>query len=245
MAIDKRLGSLIMEVARARPTYGTRRMAVQLSRQLRAPVNRKKVSRIYRKLGWTVPRMRKSEIIRSGRKLPKPTGPNRFWEADMSYIWCGRDGWCYAFNVFDVFTRQWLGFAFDTRATRHTAIMSITNAVAARRPDPAGLTIRVDNGSQYTSRDFRGSVGALGATLEYIYVNTPQQNGQTESFHKTLKKEYVWPHEFKDAEEAEVALLDALDDYNRNRIHSAIGYLTPDEFARRWAKENLQEVANR
>ena len=43
----------------------------------------------------------------------------------------------------------------------------------------------------------------------------------------------VWPHEFKDAEEAEVALLEALDDYNRHRIHSAIGYATPDEFAKR------------
>ena len=64
----------------------------------------------------------------------------------MSYIWCGRDGWCYSFNVIDVFTRQWLGFAFDTRATRHAAIMSINNAVASRKPDPGRLTIRVDNG---------------------------------------------------------------------------------------------------
>ena len=244
-AIDGKMESLIIEVAKTRPTYGTRRMAAQLARQLGAPVNRKKVFRIYRKLGWTAPRMRKSEIIRSGRRLPKPVEPNQFWEADMSYIWCGRDGWCYAFNVLDVFTRQWLGFAFDTRATRHAAVMSITNAVAARSPDPGKLTIRVDNGSQYTSRDFRRSVDVLGARLEYIYVNTPQQNGHIESFHKTLKKEYVWPHEFKDAEEAEVTLLEALDDYNRHRIHSAIGYATPDEFAKRWEKTNPQEVANR
>ena len=106
----------------------------------------------------------------------------------MSYIWCGRDGWCYSFNVIDVFTRQWLGFAFDTRATRHAAIMSVNNAVASRKPDPGRLTIRVDNGSQYTTRDFRRSVDVLGARLEYIYVNTPQQNGHIESFHKTLKK---------------------------------------------------------
>ena len=136
----------------------------------------------------------------------------------MSYTWCGRDGRCYAFNVLDVFTRQWLGFAFDTRATRHAAIMSITNAVAARSPDPGKLTIRVDNGSQYTSQDFRRSVDVLGARLEYIYVNTPQQNGHIESFHKTLKKEYVWSHEFKDAKVAEVVLLETLDDYNRHRI---------------------------
>ena len=235
----------IMEIAEKKPTYGTRRMAAQLTRQSELPVNRKKVTRIYQKLGWSTPGRRKSEIIRSNKKVPKPTAPNQFWEADMSYVWCGRDGWCYSFNVIDVFTRQWMGFAFDTRAARHAAIMSITNAVAARDPDPARLTIRVDNGSQYTSRDFRGSVGALGATLDYIYVNTPQQNGHIESFHKTPKKEYVWPREFQNVEEAEVTRLDALDDYNRNRIHSSLGYLTPDEFAKRWEKENPQEVANR
>ena len=189
--------------------------------------------------------MRKSEIIRSGRRLPKPVEPNQFWEADMSYMWCGRDGRCYAFNVLDVFIRQWLGFAFDTCATKHAAIMSITNAVAARSPDPSKLAIRVDNGSQYTGQDFRRSVDVFGARLEYIYVNTPRQNGHIEPFHKTLKKEYAWPHEFKDAEEAEVALLGALDDYNRHRIHSAIGYAPPDAFAKRWEKANPQEVANR
>ena len=155
------------------------------------PVNRKKVARIYQKLGWSTLGRRKSEIIRSNKKVPKPTAPNQFWEADMSYIWCGRDDWRYSFNVIDVFTRQWLGLAFDTRATRHAAIMSVNNAVASRKPDPGRLTIRVDNGSQHTSRDFRRSVDVLGARLEYIYVNTPQQNGHTESFHKTLKKEYV------------------------------------------------------
>ncbi len=245
VAIDDAMKSEIMEIARARPTYGTRRMAAQISRQSGIPVNRKKVSRIYRKLGWTVPQMRKSEIIRSNKRLPRPTEPGRFWEADMSYIWCGRDGWCYSFNVLDVFTRQWLGFAFDTRATRHAAIMSITNAVAAHDLDPSKLTIRVDNGSQYTSRDFRKSIDVLGARLEYIYVNTPQQNGHIESFHKTLKKEYIWPLEFKDAGQAEVALFDALADYNRHRIHSALGYVPPDEFAQRWEAINPKEVANR
>ena len=78
-----------------------------------------------------------------------------------------------------------------------------------------------------------------------VYVNTPQQNGHIESFHKALKKEYVWPHEFKDAEEAGVTLLDALDGYNRHMIHFAIGYATPDEFAKRWEKANPQGVASR
>lgn len=66
-----------------------------------------------------------------------------------------------------------------------------------------------------------------------------------ESIHKALKKDYVWSRGFQNAEEAEVTLLEVLDDYNRNKIHSAIGYETPDEFVGRWEKENQQGVANR
>ena len=149
----------------------------------------------------------------------------------MSYIWCGIDGWCYCFNVIDVFTRQWLAFVLESRATRHEAIMAVNNAVAAVAPIPPGLTLRVDNGSQYTSREFRASMASLGITLEYIYVNTPEQNGHIESFHKTLKKEYVWPREFADIREARDAIHAAFEDYNHHRIHSAIQYLTPSEFA--------------
>ena len=64
--------------------------------------------------------------------------------------------------------------------------------------------------------------------------HTPEQNGHVESFHKTLKKEYVWPHEFANYQEAKVALEKARINYNGSRIHSALGYLTPDEFMELW-----------
>ena len=126
-----------------------------------------------------------------------------------------------------------MAFVLSGRATRHGAIMAVNNAVAAARPPP-GLTMRAGNGSQYTSSDFRQSAAALGITLEYIYVNTPEQNGHTGSFHKTLKKEYVWPREFASLEEAREAMQDAFADYNHDRIHSALGYITPSEFAELW-----------
>ena len=66
--------------------------------------------------------------------------------------------------------------------------------------------------------------------LEHIYYNTPEQNGHIESFHKTLKKEYIWPNDFQNYQEAESAIRDAFLDYNQNRIHSALRYLTPYEF---------------
>ena len=94
------------------------------------------------------------------------------------------------------------------RATRREAIMPVTNAVAAG-PELPGLTLWVDNESRYTSREFRSSMATLGIAPEYIYVNTPEQNGHIESFRRTLKKEYVWPREFADIQEANEAMLAA------------------------------------
>ena len=231
---DPAVTDAVRRIAGSRPTYGTRRMAAQVSRDLGRPVNRKTVRRVFKTLGWNGPSRTKKEIIRGNKKPPRPDGPNRFWESDMSYVWCGTDGWCYCFNVIDVFTRQWLAFVLSDRATRHHAIMAVNNAVAAAKPAPFRLTLRVDNGSQYTSRDFRQSIETLGIRLEYIYVNTPEQNGHIESFHKTLKKEYVWPHEFADMQEADRVIGAAFDDYNDERIHSALGYMTPSEFLELW-----------
>ena len=92
----------------------------------------------------------------------------------MSYVWYGEDGRGSCFDVIDDFTRQWLAFVLAGRATRRHTIMTVNNAVAAAGPDLPSLTLRVDNGSQYISREFRSSMATLGITLEYIYVNTPE-----------------------------------------------------------------------
>ena len=234
---DPEVRDMVQKIGPARPTYGTRRMAAQVSRELNRSVNRKAIRRIFGRLSWSEPSRTKREIIRANKKPPRPKAPNEFWESDMSYIWCGADGWGYCFNVIDVFTRQWLAFTLAGRATRREAIMAVNNAVAAANPVLSGLTLRVDNGSQYTSREFRSSMAALGIALEYIYVNTPEQNGHIESFHKTLKKEYVWPREFADIREAKGAILAAFEYYNHCRIHSALRYRTPSEFAGQYRQD--------
>jgi len=66
--------------------------------------------------------------------------------------------------------------------------------------------------------------------LGYIAVNTPEQNDHKESFHKTLKKEYIWPTDFANYQQAEATIREAFTDYNQYRIHSSIGYLTPYEY---------------
>jgi transposase InsO family protein len=157
----------------------------------------------------------------------------------MTYVWCGIDRWCYLFNVIDVFHREWMGYAFDTSAVKENAIMSVNNALAPHdEVVPEELTLRCDNGPQYTSHAFKNSMDALGLKLEYILYHTPEQNGFVESFHKTLKREYIWPREFGDYQEAEMAIAGAFTDYNTSRIHSSLGYLTPTEFLVRWKVSN-------
>ena len=93
-----------------------------------------------------------------------------------------------------------------------------------------GLRLRTDNGPQYVSRKFREAIPALGIRQEFIWKHTPEQNWHIESFYETLKREYVWPHEFARFRDAEMVLARAFADYNGDRIHSALGYVTPNEF---------------
>jgi putative transposase len=235
VSLDAFVVERVKQIVLNRPSFGTRRMAAVMTRELGGPVNRKKVQRIFRALNWVSPSMKKSEIIRSSAKLLKPEAPNTLWEADMTYIWGGRDRWCYLFSVLDVFTRIWLGYAFDTRAGRESAIMSVNNALASNpQIDTSKLVLRVDNGSQYRSREFISSMKALGIKLEFIFVNTPEQNGHIESFQKTLKREYIWTNDFKDYQEAEAAIANAFQDYNQKRPHSSLDYRTPHEFLYDW-----------
>ena len=100
------------------------------------------------------------------------------------------------------------------------------------------LRLRTDNGTQYGSHKFRKSVQTLGIGREFICRNTLKQNGHGGSFHGALKGEYVWPHEFARFQDAEVVLAKAFVDYNKNIIHSALGYLTPNEFVLKLEGEN-------
>jgi transposase InsO family protein len=171
---------------------------VILARELDTLVNRKRVRRIYRALNWTAPSLTKKEIIlAASSNLVNRQAWYELWEADFTYVWCGVDRLCYLFSsVLDVFSREWVGYAFDTRARSENAIMSVNNALAAHpEVDVSKLTLRVDNGLQCTSRRFTESMKALSLRVEYIFANIPEHNGNVESFHGRMKREYIWPRE--------------------------------------------------
>ena len=242
--IDMAVAKAVTRISSERPTYGTRMLAYTASYEMQRRVNRKKVVRICNIMDIKGPKMTKKQAIRAAKaRKPQffPTAPYQLLETDITYIYCGIDGWCYCFNVFDVFTRRWLGYVFSTSAKASSAVQSVTEVVAEIPPERVkGARIRCDNGSQYRSGEFRAAMKVLDLAVEYIWVSTPQQNGHIESFHNTLKRDYVRPHDFESFQDAEVHLAYAFKDYNANRVHSSIGWVPPDEFFRLWERNNRE-----
>ena len=91
------------------------------------------------------------------------------------------------------------------------------------------MRLRTDNALQYDGREFKKAMQVLGIRHEFVWKHTPEQNGHAESFHVTLKKGYVWPHDFARFQDAEVVLAKAPVDYNEDKIYSALDYITPNE----------------
>jgi putative transposase len=230
---DQDILSTIRELALKKPIYGTRMMAALLSKEIGRPVNRKLVQHAYEIMSWSMPSMTKKEILRAKDRVEKPSGINQLWQSDMTYIFCGIDGWCYLFNVIDVFSREWISYVFDTLAKKENAIQAVLRALE-KHPEAAGkVTLRCDNGPQYISEAFQDSMKALRINLDFIAYSTPEQNGHVESFHGRFKREYVWTQEFKSFQDADKAISLAFIDYNERRPHSALGYLSPYEFLSR------------
>ncbi len=122
---DADLLGMILEIRKRRPFYGTRRVAAELARSLERPVNRKKVRRAYRLAGWSKPAPSKADAKARWKPI-KAARPNQVWQTDITYVWCGQaDGWCYCFNILDIFTRQWIAYRFDTLATADIAVDSL------------------------------------------------------------------------------------------------------------------------
>ena len=124
--------------------------------------------------------------------------------------------------------------------TARDCIKAVEKACAVRFPEgiPHDLILRTDNGPQYISEVFRNPVKIPGIRSEYIQKHTPEDNGDIESFHNSLKTDYIWVNDLETFEDARKLMEHAFTDYNAVRQHSSIDYLPPDEFERRLHEED-------
>ena len=203
-------------------------------------VGRKRVARLMRQEGISglVERKKGKTTIRVPgittapdlvRREWNPTEPNRLWVADITYIrtW---EGWLYLAAVLDCHSRRCVGWSIADHLRAEIVVDAVEMAVARRRPQ-AGLIHHSDHGSQYVSL-------ALGARLREAGIETSMgakgsalDNAVAESFFASLKKDlinrYSWPTK-ADARVATFEWIEAF--YNRIRLHSTLGNLSPEEF---------------
>ena len=223
----------IKDIAAERPTYGYRRVWAILRNQ-DTKVNRKTVRKVLRDSNLSLPASGHRGRTKT-RNLYKPNGPDQLWETDITYI-PTESGMTHLMCIKDCYTKEWQGFHYSRSCMAKDAIRSVENAVlmAFNGSIPEGLVLRTDNGPQYVSREFRNAMKLLVIRLEYIQKHTPEDNGNIESFHNSIKTDYIWPNEFRDFHETSITIGVAFSDYNECRPHSSIDYLPPREFRRKF-----------
>ncbi|AKA49073.1 hypothetical protein IX51_10170 [uncultured archaeon] len=231
--LDLSVQSKIRDIASERPTYGYRRVWAILRNQ-GTKVNQKTVRKVLKDNNLSLPASKHRGRTKS-RNLFRPNGPDQLWETDITYIPTD-SGMTYLMCIKDCFTKEWQGFHYSRSCMAKDAVRSVENAVllAFNGTVPKNLVLRTDNGPQYQSHEFRNAMKLLGIRLEYIQKHTPEDNGNIESFHNSIKTDYIWPNEFRDFSEVSRTIEKAFTDYNECRPHSSIDYLPPREFRRKF-----------
>ncbi len=156
---------------------------------------------------------------------------NEKWVADITYIHSLKDGWTYlASSILDLHTQKIVGYSYSKNMDTSLVMQALDNAITSQKPD-RGLIVHSDRGSQYTSKEYRKTIEKNNFKLSYSAKGNPYDNACIESFHALIKKECVYLNTFIDFNHAKLELFKYIEGfYNRNRIHSSIGYLTPEAY---------------
>jgi putative transposase len=232
--IQNRIELLVRDL----PGYGYRRVDEQLRRDGLA-VNHKRVLRIMRENSLLCQIKRAYRVTTNSRhKYPVfpnltrgiiITGPNQVWYADITYIRLA-SGFAYLAVILDGYSRKVIGYALSERLTAPLALEALQMAIDERKP-PQGCIHHSDQGVQYACDDYVAKLAAAGLAGSMSRKGNPYDNAKAESFMKTLKYEEVYLWEYDTVDEAAARIRHFIEVvYNRKRLHSALGYLPPDEF---------------
>jgi putative transposase len=220
-------------------TYGSPRVHAQLRREGFA-CNRKRIARLMRLKGL-VGRRKTRQVRTTDSRHPYPVAPNRLnrdfqaeepnekWVADITYI-PTREGWLYLAVVLDLYSRRAVGWSMRANLTADLVEEALQMALYERQPE-AGLLHHSDRGSQYASEQIRQLLDAHHITVSMSRTANCYDNAVMESFFSTLKCEWVYFQDYPTRAEASRDIFAYIAGfYNRVRLHSTLGYLSPEQF---------------
>jgi len=163
--------------------------------------------------------------------------PNEVWLADITYIWTD-EGWLYLAAVLDIYSRRIVGWSMADNMRVELTLTALEMAIEQRQPD-AGLLHHSDRGSQYAATQYQALLKANEMNCSMSRKGNCWDNAPMESFFDTLKTELVYQQRYKTRAQARSTIFEYIESfYNRERIHSSIGYTSPEKF------ESTKEVAN-
>ena len=237
---ETELRDLVQRLALAHRFYGYRRIT-ELVRRQGWPANRKRIARLMREdnlLALKKPAFkpattnsRHSWVVwpNLARHL-KPTAIDQLWVADITYVRLS-EAFVYLAVILDAFSRKVVGWAMADHLRAELAIEALEMARATRPVEKGRLVHHSDRGVQYACGDYIARLQGAGIQPSMSRIACPYDNAQAESFMKTLKAEEVNGSCYRDLTHAKAEIgqfIDAV--YNRQRLHSALHYLSPEEF---------------
>ena len=227
---------------RSNGTYGSLRIVRDL-REEGLSCGKHRVARLMRQAGLravVAPRFR----VTTDSKHALPVAENLLnqdfdapqanvkWASDITYLWTG-EGWLYLAVVLDLFSRRIVGWSMKPSLDRSLVVNALQAALCQRRPS-LGLMHHSDRGGQYASCDFQAMLSEKGIACSMSRKGNCWDNALVESFFGTLKQELVNRCRFPTREAARQEVFSYIEVwYNRQRRHSSLGYVSPEEFERR------------
>ncbi|WP_168247761.1 MULTISPECIES: IS3 family transposase [unclassified Mesorhizobium] len=234
------LRDAIQRLALANPHYGYRRIGVLLSREgWRA--NHKRVLRLMREdnllclrkapfVPMTTDARHDWSIVPNRARGLQLTDIDQLWVADITYVHLAEE-FAFLAIVLDAFSRKVIGWAIATHLKAELAIEALDKAIAARRPAPGSVIHHSDRGVQYACADYAARLASHDIQPSMSRIGNPYDNAKAERFMRTLKEEEVDGQAYRDIDDARTGIGEFIEVvYNRQRLHSALDYLSPDEY---------------